>query len=338
MTVPPPQRFESNTGVRIYRVSSQAFPGLVVHCYLLIGAGPITLVDTGSGYGDSTRQMLAGIASLGELFGESVTARDIERVIITHGHLDHFGGLAQVTGPITAEVGIHELDKWVLVSYEERVIVATKAMTFYLEQAGVPAARRAQLIELYGTGKQHIRSVPVDFTLFDGQSLDGLEFIHTPGHCPGQVCIRIGDVLLSADHVLPKTTPHQNPESITAWTGLGHYLDALAKVAKVDGVRLALGGHEGPIENFYDRIEEIRVDHERKLDRIAGLLGAPEGQTIQGLCDRMYPGVQGWNGLLALTEVGAHVEYLYERGSLRVVNVDQVEREVNPPLRYVIPS
>jgi hypothetical protein len=38
--------------------------------------------------------------------------------------------------------------------------------------------------------------------------------------------------------------------------------------------------------------------------------------------------------LLALTEVGAHVEYLYERGALRVLNIDQVERETNPPLRY----
>ncbi len=334
MTPPPPLRFESNTGVRIYRVSSQAFPGLVVHCYLLLGAGPVTLVDTGSGYGDSTPQLLAALASLRDTFGEAVRTRDIERVIITHGHLDHFGGLAQLTRPITAEVAIHELDKWVLAGYEERVVVATKGMAFYLEQAGVSAPKRAQLIEMYGLGKQHIRSVPVDVTLFDGQEFDGLEIIHTPGHCPGQVCIKIGDVLLSADHVLPKTTPHQNPESITAWTGLGHYLDALVKIAKVEGVRLALGGHESPIENFYDRIEQIRVDHGRKLDRIFGQLQAPEGQTVQELCDRMYPTVDGWNELLALTEVGAHVEYLYERGSLRVVNLDQVAREGNPPLRY----
>ena len=282
MSVPPVQRFESNTGVRIYRISCQAFPGLVAHTYLLLGAGPVTLVDTGSGYGDSTRQILAGLESLRSEFGETVGVRDIKRVILTHGHLDHFGGLAQVTGPITADVGIHELDRWVLVSFEERVLVATKAMTFYLEQAGVPIEARAALLEMYSAGKQHVKSVRVDFTLFDDQELDGMKMIHTPGHCPGQVCIQIGDVLLSADHVLPKTTPHQSPESITAWTGLGHYLDALVKIAKVPGVRLALGGHEGPIDNFYQRTEEIRVDHERKLDRIAGLLTEPRGLTIQG--------------------------------------------------------
>ena len=335
MTVPPVQRFESDSGVRIYRISCQAFPGLVAHTYLLLGAGPVTLVDTGSGFGDSTKQLLAGLGEVRDRFGEPITSRDIARVIITHGHLDHFGGLAQLKGPITAEVGIHELDRWVLVGYEERVVVATKGMAFFLEQAGVPADQRADLIELYGSGKQHVKSVAVDFVLTDGQSFDGLEIIHTPGHCPGQVCIKISDVLLSADHVLPRTTPHQNPESITAWTGLGHYLDALTKIEKVPGVRLALGGHEGPIENFYPRIGEIRVDHDKKLDRIFGLLRAPGGLTIQDLCRSMYPTVTGWNVLLALTEVGAHVEYLYERGSLGVVNVEQVEREINPPLRYL---
>ena len=334
MPVPPVERFESSTGVRIYRVSCQAFPTLVAHTYLLVGAGPITLVDTGSGYGDSTPQILAGLDTIRTEFGEPVSVRDIARVIITHGHMDHFGGLAQMAGPITAEVGIHELDKWVLESYEERVVVATKGMAFYLEQAGVPAENRTGLLELYAFSKRHVKSVRVDFTLFDEQTFDGLEIIHTPGHCPGQVCIKIGDVLLSADHVLPRTTPHQNPESITAWTGLGHYLEALVKIGKVDGVRLALGGHEAPITDFYPRIEAIRIDHERKLDRIFGLLNDPAGSTIQDVTSRMYPALDGWTVRLALTEVGAHVEYLYQRGSLHVANLDQVEREANPPLRY----
>ena len=331
----PVLRFRSDSGVTIYRISCQAFPGLVAHCYLLLGAGPVTLIDSGSGYGDSVLHIREGFESIRRDFGEKVTLHDIERVIITHGHLDHFGGLAQVTGPITAEVGIHELDRWVLESFEERVQVATRGLGFFLQQAGVPADRRPGLIDMYTVGKKHIRSVRVDFTLVDGQQLDGLEFIHTPGHCPGQVCIKVGDILLSADHVLPRTTPHQNPESITAWTGLGHYLEALVKIAKVPGVRLALGGHETPIENFYVRTDEIRADHLRKLDRIHGLLRDPDGKTIQELCDEMYPTVQGWNVLLALTEVGAHVEYLYERGNLRVVNHGEFAREEHPPLRYV---
>jgi glyoxylase-like metal-dependent hydrolase (beta-lactamase superfamily II) len=332
--LPPVARFESDTGVRIYRVSCQAFPGLVTHCYLLVGAGPVTLVDTGSGYGDSTAQLLEGLRAIRPTFGEPVGLRDIRRILVTHGHVDHFGGLAQATEPIEAEVGIHLLDRWVLETYEERLLVATKALRFFLAQAGVPPADRAALVEMYGWSKRHVRSVRVDFTLADGQELDGLRFIHAPGHCPGQVCIRVGDVLLTADHVLPHTTPHQSPESITAWTGLGHYLAALDRVGREDGVRLALGGHETPIADLPGRVAAIRADHERKLARVRDLLRDPAGETMAGLTRRMYPRARDWHVLLALTEVGAHVEYLYERGALSVVNLDEVEREENPPLRF----
>jgi hypothetical protein len=50
----------------------------------------------------------------------------------------------------------------------------------------------------------------------------------------------------------------------------------------------------------------------------------------------MYPDRHGYDVLLALEEVGAHVEYLYQRGRLAVYNLDEVEREGNPPLRYVV--
>ena len=37
--LPPVARFDSSSNVRIYRVSCRAFPGLVTHVYLLLGAG-----------------------------------------------------------------------------------------------------------------------------------------------------------------------------------------------------------------------------------------------------------------------------------------------------------
>ena len=68
--LPPVERFETSTGVRIYRVSCHAFPKLVTHVYLLVGAGPVTLVDTGSGMGESTRELFAGFEELRARFGE----------------------------------------------------------------------------------------------------------------------------------------------------------------------------------------------------------------------------------------------------------------------------
>jgi hypothetical protein len=117
--------------------------------------------------------------------------------------------------------------------------------------------------------------------------------------------------------------------------GLGHYLESLDKVARQDGFELALGGHEGPIYDVYKRIEQIRESHNRKLDRVLEIIRAAERPiTISDISKTMYATVRGFNVLLALEEVGAHVEYLDQCGQLAVTNLDEVEREDNPALRY----
>ena len=335
MSLPPIERFESSNGARLYRIPVEAFPGFVVYCYVLLNAGVPTLIDTGSGIGSSSEQLFEGIAMLRGSFGEPIDLSDIRRVLITHGHIDHFGGLASILERAQMTVGVHELDRRVLTAYEERVVVAAKDLRVYLERAGIAPERRARLMEMYTFGKKTFRSVGVDFTLDEDEPLDGMRFIHTPGHCPGQVCILIGDVLISADHILGRITPHQSPESITAYTGLGHYLEALTKVEHVDGIRLALGGHEEPIEDVYTRIRDIRASHQRKLERVRDIVReARQPCTISQISKAMYPERHGYDVLLAIEEVGAHVEYLYLHGQLMVCNLDEVEREDNPALQY----
>lgn len=333
--LPAIERFVASTGQRIYRIPCEAFPNFIAYVYLVFDAGPLTLIDTGSGYGNCNAQVMAGLEAVRTEFGEPFQVGDIRRILLTHGHIDHFGGVAHLLELTGAALGIHVLDRWVLTAYEERVIVATRALKTYLQRAGVDAELETMLMEMYGFSKKHVRSVRVDITLADGQEFDGMQFIHTPGHCPGQVCIAMGNVLISADHILSHITPHQAPESITAYTGLGHYLEALEKVRRLPGFELALGGHEVPINDVYTRIDEIRTSHERKLDRVINTINeSPDPVTISSITQAMYPRAIGFNTLLALEEVGAHVEYLYQHGQLRVTNLDEVQTHISPALRY----
>ncbi len=333
--LPPIERFDSSNGARIYRIPTEVFPGFIGYCYVVLEVGVPTLIDTGSGYPRSTESLLAGIAALREDFGEPLALTDIQHILITHGHVDHFGGVALMQEQTGAIIGIHELDRRVLTAYEERVIIATKDLRVYMERAGIPAEKRDALIQMYGFAKKHVRSVNVDFNLDEDILYEGMDFIHTPGHCSGQVCILIGDVLISADHVLSYTTPHQAPESITHYTGLGHYRDSLRKIEKVDGVRVALGGHEAPIYDFYGRVEALYQSHTRKLDRVMDIIkNAGKPVTIADITRAMYPDKDGYDELLALEEAGAHVEYLYQHARLAVTNLAEVEREDNPILYY----
>jgi glyoxylase-like metal-dependent hydrolase (beta-lactamase superfamily II) len=334
--LPPVEKFSTRGGVKIYRLPMMVFPGFIGYSYLLLNAGVPTLVDCGSGIGNSNDHLLEGIKTVADTFGEKIGLKDIRHILITHGHIDHFGGTAFMMEQTGAKVGIHELDRRVLTAYEERVIMATKDLRVYLERAGMNEAERTSMMEMYGFAKKNIRSIRVDFSLDEDVFFEGMQFVHVPGHCPGQVAIIIDEVMLSADHILSRTTPHQAPESITHYTGLGHYKDSLRKIEKIDGIELALGGHEDPIYNFYDRVREIRASHERKLNRVFDIIkDAGHPVTIRETTRLMYPDKSGYDTLLALEEAGAHIEYLYQHGLISVANLHQVEDEDNPALQYV---
>ena len=334
-TLPAVKQFVSSTGLRIYRIPCRVFENLTARVYLLVGAGPLTLVDTGSGQGESTRQILAGLEAVRDEFGEPIRPADIERILITHGHVDHVGGLWELLDATGAEVGIHRLDSRVLTAAEERAVVGRRRMLSFLQRAGVDPADRGELVGTVRYSRRPRRKVPIDVTLCDGRELDGLRLIHTPGHSPGHVCMAAGDVLLSADHILARTIPQIWPESMIPHTGLDHYLDSLEKIRRTDGLELALAGHEPVIRDVYKRIDTIRASHLRRLDRLTDILGKAERPLcVSEISRRMYSPGNGLFVVLALTDVAARVEYLHQRGQVTVANLDEVEAEENPVFRY----
>ncbi|GAB5492392.1 MAG: MBL fold metallo-hydrolase [Phototrophicaceae bacterium] len=332
------QRFTSNSGATLYRIPMNVFPGFIGYSFLMLGAGVPTLIDTGSGFAQSNEELLQGLRTVNSDFGEKIEVTDIERIMISHGHIDHFGGLtAMLEATGGASVGVHPLDRRVLTNYPERRTVATKDVTIFLERAGLSEERVNKMLDMYGASKQMFTSVDVDFLIEEGQDIDGIEFFHVPGHCSGQVAMRLDNVLLSADHILSRTSPHVASESITNWTGLAHYRESLRKVRKLEGIELVLGGHEDPIYDLHGRIDAIQKRIDEKLVWMMDII-RESGQplTINEISKKRYLDKHGFDVLLAIQEAGAYVEYLYDRGYLGIANLDEVEREHNPVLRYYV--
>jgi len=332
-------QFESAGGARIFQIPMQVFPGLSGYAYLVLleeaGEAYRVLIDSGSGFGGSNQQLEAGLQRVAGLTGEPLGFPDLTHILITHGHIDHFGGLTYVRPRTPALIGIHELDQRNLTSYEERLTVVARRLDEFLQEAGVAETRRQQLIELYKITKSLSRSVRVDFTYeAQGMRLGPFEMLHTPGHCAGHVVIRIHDVLFSGDHVLQDISPHQSPEHLTLSTGLDHYLKSLTLLQHWNkGIRLTLGGHRAPTTDLNGRIEAIRQVHEERLQAVLRLLEQP--QTVKDVSQALFGEAQGYNALLALEEAGAHVEYLYQRGQLGIDNLEELESNKAPvPIRY----
>lgn len=331
---PPLTRFVSASGARVYRLPVETFPAHVNNLYLILDDGQATLFDVGSGLPRSAEELRAGVREVAERFGERVSLEGIGHVVISHAHIDHFGHVTYFREATDATIYVHELDARVLNNFEERIVMTSRDLRVFLERAGVGAEACRELVELYRLSKAFFKSVEVDRTLRGGERIvNGYLVHHVPGHCPGQICLQVGDLLLTADHVLARITPHQSPAAITAFCGLELYLHSLEKVRGLPGVRLALPGHGREIEDLPGRIDAIAAHHRRRLDQVLDLCRSP--RTVAEVTEALFGRHEGYTRLLALEEAGAHVEYLFQRGELRIANLETVAEEASPVIAYV---
>jgi glyoxylase-like metal-dependent hydrolase (beta-lactamase superfamily II) len=328
------RRFAARGDVSIYLLTVETFPHHINNVYLLLEPGHVMLFDVGSGLDSSRRDLALGFAVVRAMFGEAARYESIDTAIVSHAHIDHFGGVNDLKVKTGARLCVHELDARVIAGFEERVVIASKDVSVFLRRAGVGEEERARMLVLYMASRDWFRSVEVDRTLRDGDLVGGgHRVIHTPGHCPGQICLLVGDVLLTGDHVLARTTPHQFPQAITPFGGLEHYFHSLAKVRKLDLVNLALAGHEEPIADLRGRVDEIAAFHRERLMKVRDICAKP--RTIAEVAAEMFGQQEGYGTILAIEEAGAHVEYLHTLGKLRIANLDEVAKSEEPVLEYV---
>jgi glyoxylase-like metal-dependent hydrolase (beta-lactamase superfamily II) len=325
------RRFASANGAVIYGMAIETFPDHVNNVYLIREGQRVTLYDCGSQMASSQQDFERAQGILKQVYDEPLGLADVIDVVVSHGHIDHFGGVGRWKAQ-GARVHVHEFDARVLTRFEERIVTAAMQVRIFLERAGLDERTRAELEQMYVFTKKLFKSVPVDHVLVDGEAVNGYVAHHAPGHCPGQVCLQVHNILLTADHVLPRITPHQSPESITPWTGLDHYLASLEKFRHIGGIDLALPGHEEPIARLAQRIVEIEQFHRARLERVKALCA--QAKTTEEISHGLFGVQTGYAHLLALEEAAAHVEYLARRGALEIDNLEELTRAPNPALRY----
>ena len=315
------------SGARIYPLTLPVLHGLTVHSYVVVDGDYAALIDTGTHLPESRAALEAGFAEVArretELGGTGLgraglSWAGLSRVIVTHAHFDHFGGLPWVKECTDAPVAAHVLDRPVLEDPVAALDDENRRLAALLTQAGVPDEWLRRRVHVPQSSAPGVTSVTVDTPLHGGERLDGrFEVIYAPGHGQGQVCLQFGDVLLSADQVLARTNPRLVPRSFEAACGLDAYLTSLADLEAREGVRLALAGHDAPLsgEAFGKRTRALRAGHLGRLEQVLEAAARPRSgfelaQAIYG--EGIHPALL----TLQLQSVATWTEHLCAAGRL----------------------
>ena len=52
------------------------------------------------------------------------------------------------------------------------------------------------------------QALTIDHPIKANETIGKLEILHTPGHSPDELCMKLDEVIFTGDHVLPEISPH----------------------------------------------------------------------------------------------------------------------------------
>ena len=314
-----------------------------------------TLIDAGSqGALDTLKD---GLSTLG------LGLTDLKRVIITHGHQDHDGNVYDLMKASGAELWAHEMYFHFLPysyhhgSFSEasplhRVINESREReeAFYQSKSSPEdSALFHSQIQGYMQRRQSILGEKLSIhPLRDGDELDGLRFLYTPGHAVDEISISLDGVVFTGDHILPQISPHPTykqayPKELVGVIpeeyaesgecyGLESYLKSLGKVLSLDYHTTVFPAHRLYTHDRFHirnlrRAQDIVRHHVRRLERIIGIMG--EGaDTVAKVTEKLFPPrkLSGGGFFAAVPEVVSHLELLVDSGDVLVGEDGRVRR------------
>ena len=318
MTVPAP--FPRVDGIHALSVPLPGFPDLICSNMFVLGTGPITLIDSAPKFPGSLYTMERQLVETG------FTWADVERIIITHGHIDHFGLVGMIRQAASHDIPchIHEEDLWRLsADYLKSGMWSEDINAFYM-QVGMPSG----VVERMRRRSHFFKNLcdPVDdaIPMREGDPFSGpgfeLAVIHTPGHSPGCCCLyeQHRRILFSGDHLLKHITPNPFHEANRsrlrdpAYKSLKSYMASLDKLEPLD-IRFVFPAHGEFIEDMRALLEGYRRHHRERTEMILRTIGSGT-YSIYDLVPIVFPGIEESEAFLAVSEILVHLEILLEEG------------------------
>jgi len=306
-TPPPPedgQYVELEAGILWIRLP---IPGALRHinAWLVPARRGWFLVDTG--------MKTAGVEAAWEDLGRQLPlATELESIVVTHHHPDHYGMASRLSdrygvgvamtgrAAAAAEAGLAEDPHG-----------RSNASDGFAARLGIELDDDMRAILRGGIYRRIVSGKADTMPLTDrwhGWRVD----VHD-GHAPGHACLLHEDtgIMISGDQLLPTISSNVSLyPSNEEGDPLGDYLASLDRLSELQAGTLILPAHGRPFSTPLARIDALRQEHATRLERIRELCLLP--RSTQEVATRLFrfERLDALNRLLAVTETLAHLRRL----------------------------
>jgi glyoxylase-like metal-dependent hydrolase (beta-lactamase superfamily II) len=303
-----------------------------VNCYL-IEDDPLTLLDAGP---NSATSLTALEAALRE-HGRSI--EQLERIVVTHQHIDHIGLVQILAERSGAEVcALDALAPW-LADYRRQMEENDRFSAEIMLRNGIPQDVVHALRAVSASFRAWGAAANVTTPLAEGGLLEFASrkwrVLRRPGHSPSDTVFYDEDSkeLFGGDHLIRHISsnplisrPLDGEDVGVSWQGRPHalmsYLDSLRATRKMQ-LSVVYAGHGEPIVDHRALIDERFRMHERRAQKLYELI-ATKPRNAYELAQAMWGNVAVTQAFLTLSEVLGHVDLLVEDGRIAERLADDV--------------
>jgi glyoxylase-like metal-dependent hydrolase (beta-lactamase superfamily II) len=303
-----------------------------VNAYL-IEDSPLTLVDSGPNSGKALDELEQALAAHGHAI------EDIELLVVTHQHIDHFGLASILARRSGAEVAALEGLAPYLGDFREVAELDDRFAERTMLLHGIPADVVTALRAVSASFRAWGSAVEVTRPLRDGEELRlrdrTLRVLHRPGHSPSDTVLHdeSSATMLAADHLIKHIS--SNPliarplDAGPDFTGprpqaLLDYIASLRRTREME-LSLVLPGHGEPIDDHRALIDQRLRLHDRRAEKIHGLIAAAP-RTAHEIALQLWGNIAVTQAYLTLSEVLGHVDLLLADGRIAEQESDGVVR------------
>jgi glyoxylase-like metal-dependent hydrolase (beta-lactamase superfamily II) len=279
----------------------------------LIRRDPVTIVDAGPLTDAAWEGLNAGLAARG------LAVSDVRRVLLTHGHHDHYGLAAKVADVSGAQLWGGALDRKNF--RQER---NPRLLLDDMARSGFGVAARFAVVASIAAVDRFAKPLEAWDELKGGETLpgDGWSVVvrSTPGHTPGSLTFEIPEagVLFTGDTVLKEITPNavvdEDPEEPgRPFRSVSRYFETLEEIGRTHTGATLLTGHGAPIPDWHAHKGRLDRRYGLRVDQILRQL-AKGPATVRDLVAAIFPRVKTLNVFLAYSEILGFLMYLEDMG------------------------